>query len=190
MGLPTRAVLNDAICMIDNPRAELWTAVSGLLALAEHTAPYLQAPRVYKTEQWRCTCGYEMRFIPTRLCHCYALISHPSIRGLEQRLRPTPAGLANQVCLARQQRNVSVGVKKTQLPGAQQHCGQHVCIHLYTYAVKMHSILTAPAFRVLGLYTQTLSLAFCPPPAALVLYKLASYQVPRTHDTSHDSAYI
>ena len=52
----------------------------------------LQAPRVYKAEQWRCTCGYEMRFIPTRLCHCYALIRHPSIRGLEQRLRPTPAG--------------------------------------------------------------------------------------------------
>ena len=52
----------------------------------------LQAPRVYKAEQWRCTCGYEMRFIPTRICHCYALIRHPSIRGLEQRLRPTPAG--------------------------------------------------------------------------------------------------
>ena len=30
-----------------------------------------------------------MRFIPTRLCHCYALIRHPSIHGLEPRKRPT-----------------------------------------------------------------------------------------------------
>ena len=49
--------------------------------------PYLQAPRVYKAEQWHCTCGYEMRFIPTRLFDCYAL--RPSINGLEPRLRPT-----------------------------------------------------------------------------------------------------
>ena len=54
--------------------------------------PYLQAPRVYKGQQWRCNCYYEMRFIPTRLCHCYALIHHPSIHGLEPRLHPTPAG--------------------------------------------------------------------------------------------------
>ena len=34
----------------------------------------------------------KIRFIPTRLCHCYALIRHPSIHDLEPRLRPTPAG--------------------------------------------------------------------------------------------------
>ena len=66
----------------------------GLISPHQHTIlhPYLQASRLYKAEQWRCNCGYEMRFTPTRLCHCYALIRHPSIHGLEPRLRPTPAG--------------------------------------------------------------------------------------------------
>ena len=83
--------------MINNPcgakrkRAELWTGVS-VPHQQSILHPYLQAPRVYKAEQWRCTCGYEPRCIPTRLCHCYALIRHPSIHGLEPRLHPTPAG--------------------------------------------------------------------------------------------------
>ena len=50
----------------------------GLLGEHIYCDPYL---RVFKAEQWRCTCGYEMRFIPTRLCHCYALVRHPSIHG-------------------------------------------------------------------------------------------------------------
>ena len=68
--------------------------------------PYLQAPRVYKAEQWRCTCCYEMRFMPTRLCHCYALIHHPSIHGLEPRLRPTPIRtyMINNLCGAKRKR--------------------------------------------------------------------------------------
>ena len=98
--MKTSIIFCPAYSMIYNPcgakrkRCRALDSCFGLISPHQQSIlhPYLQAPRVYKVEQWRCTCGYEMRFIPTRLCHCYALIRHPSIHGLEPRLCPTPAG--------------------------------------------------------------------------------------------------